>query len=153
MTSSDMCKKQHRALFLALSADCKLFPGGISSLAVQLGINKTSLANQLNPDHESKPPTFANFLELILLTGGHRSLFSVCHMNGFIPMPIDISDKDEKTAIDSFFRFVHCVSEVLGAGSEYAADGRIDAHERNALEPMLIAGIQASCDLLRTLRS
>ena len=86
MTASP--KQEHRALFLAMQADAKSFPGGIRALAELMGLNATSLANALNPDHDSQPPAFGRVLEIIKLTQGRRGVFAIAQLVGQVPMDV-----------------------------------------------------------------
>ena len=67
-------KSTHRALFLALQADAKEFPGGISGVAKLIGVNGNTLANGINPDHPTAPPPFATIVEIITLTQARRTV-------------------------------------------------------------------------------
>ena len=55
-------KQSHRALFLALQADAKEFPGGIRAIAEAMGMNGNTFANGINPDHDAPPPSFSAIL-------------------------------------------------------------------------------------------
>ena len=61
-----------------------------------------------------------------------------------------ISDAE---AVKLFLELVHTASALLGAGSEAAKDGRFDCDERKALEPLLLALMKATGELLQAVRS
>ena len=150
---NNLCKSEHRRLFLAAQADVKTFPGGITGLSEQLEINKTTLANQLNPDHEATPPTLATILELINVTGGRRSLVALCSLGNCVPFSMVIEQRGKKEAIALFLGFVSTASKTLGSGSEFASDGNFDATECAQLEMLLMDLIKSAFELLNAIKA
>lgn len=129
-------KQTDRALFLAMQADAKDFPGGIRGLANFMGRNNSTLSNQLNTEHESAPPSLEVFVELIKLTKGRRTALAIAHMVDQVTMDLpsaEVSTDDPKACVELFMALVHESSEVLSAGSEFARDLRFDGAERKAL--------------------
>ncbi|QFY42967.1 hypothetical protein F6R98_10365 [Candidatus Methylospira mobilis] len=148
-----IAKQTHRALFLALQADAKEFPGGIRSIAESMGMNGTNLANGLNPDHDALPPSFGVVLEVIMLAQAKRAVFYLTQMVGQVPMDFEVLEpRSPAEAIALFLSLVEKVSAVLGHGSHAAKDGHFDAEERKALEPMLFALMQACGILLQAIK-
>lgn len=147
-------KETHRALFLALQADAKEYPGGIRGLAEVIGINGNTLANGFNPDHEAQPPSFAVIVESIVLMQGKRSVFYMTRLVNQYPvdMDIDIGTHTGKQVVESFLTLVMASSNTLSHGSESAKDGVFDAKERNELEPLLLEMIKAATELLQLVR-
>ena len=145
-------KQEHRALFLALQADAKSFPGGIRALAELMGMNATSLANALNPDHDSQPPAFGRVLEIIKLTQGRRGVFAIAQLVGQAPMDIEYQHRSRGESIHLFLKLIHKTGVTLGQGSVAAQDGHFDAEERKHLEPLLMCLIQAAAELLTAIR-
>lgn len=145
-------KQAHRALFLALQADAKEFPGGITELALRIGLNKTTLANGLNPDNEALPPSFTTILEIILLAQARRSIFAFCQLVGQVPMDFEIEHRSPKEVVSLFLSLIHSASDLLGKGSEAAKDGNFDHDERKMLEPLLLGLMRASGELLNAVR-
>lgn len=148
-----LCKSQHRRLFLAAQADAKTFPGGITGLSEQLGINNTTLANQLNPDHESTPPTLATVLEIIVITGGARMLIALCSLGSCVPISMIVEQRSREEAIGLFLKFVSTASKALGNGSEFASDGKFNSEECAKLEVFLMSLIKSSFELLNSLKN
>ena len=144
------CKIEYRSLFLALQADAKSYPGGISALADTLGINRTSLCNCLNPDHESQPPSFAVILEIINLCDAKRAIFALAQLTDQIPMDICLSNASESSQINLFLSLVGSIAPILNNGSEAAKDGRFDAKEKKDLAPMLLSLIQVASQLYKS---
>jgi len=145
-------KQTHRALFLALQADAKEFPGGIRAIAASIGVNGNTLANAINPDHEAQPPSFAVILEIVVLAQAKRSIFALAHLVGQVPMDFELESRPPAEAVKLFLSLVKASSELFGAGSEAAMDGRFDAAERRQLEPLLLSLMKASGELLQAIR-
>lgn len=121
-------KEEFRPFFLALQADCKSFPGGITAVAERVGVTKFTLANAINPDQlASSPPSLGVLLEIITRIPGE--------------------------SIRLFLELTRKASAALGAGALAAEDGRFDAAERQELEPLLRELLQATGDLIASLRS
>ena len=145
-------KQDHRALFLALQADAKGFPTGIQGIAHSIGMNGNTLSNGLNPDHDAPPPSFAVILEIIVLTQAKRSIFALAQMVGQVPMDFEIESRPPAEAIRLFLSLVGSASKIFSEGSEAAKDGRFDAEERKTLEPLLLALMKATGELLQSIR-
>ncbi|GEM_PF-3360223 len=153
MTLNDLCKREHRRLFLALHADAKTYPGGISGLAREMGINGNTLTSQLNADSDHKPPAFSHIIELIVLTGGRRSIYAMCQLVGKVPMEMPMQDRSQEEAIRLFLKLVGTASKTFDTGSEAAADGVFCARERAVLEPLLLELLVATGELLNSIRA
>ncbi|MCW5319655.1 hypothetical protein D5039_00195 [Verminephrobacter aporrectodeae subsp. tuberculatae] len=145
-------KQTNRALFLALQADAKEYPGGIRAIAEAIGMNGNSLANGLNPGHEAQPPSLAVIIEIIVLAQAKRAVFALAHLVGQVPMDFELESRSPVEAIRLFLSLVSSASDLLGTGSEAAKDGRFDADERRQLEPLLLALMKATGELLRSVR-
>lgn len=145
-------KQTHRALFLALQADAKEFPGGVRAIAEAMGMNGNTLANGINPDHEAPPPSFSAILEILVLAQAKRTIFALAQLVGQVPMDFELEQRSPAEAVRLFLTLMHTVGDVLGKGSEAAKDGRFDADERRALEPLLLALMKASGELLQSIR-
>lgn len=145
-------KQSDRHLFLAMQADAKDFPGGIRALATNLGVNGNTLGNTLNPDHDAPPPSFALILEIIKLAQAKRTVFALAQMVGQVPMDFDLEQHSPAESVRMFLSLINTASELLGKGSVFAQDGRFDAEERRHLEPLLLALMQATGELLQTVR-
>lgn len=145
-------KQSYRALFLALQADAKKYPGGIRALAEIIGVNGSTLANNLNPDHESLPPSFATIIEIIIQTQGKSSVFAISQFVGQVPMDLMIDDNslNDSNQIAVFLKLVKRASDLLGKGSEAASDMRFDAGERRELLPLLLELMQVSALLYKS---
>lgn len=152
MRYSRPTKQIHRALFLALQADAKEYPGGIRALADIMAMNGSTLANGLNPDHEAPPPSFGVLLEIVVLAQARRTVFALAQLVGQVPMDFDMEQRSPAEAVRLFLSLVSSASEVFGKGSEAAKDGRFDAGERRALEPLLLGLMQSSAELLQSIR-
>ncbi|SFI75163.1 phage regulatory CII family protein [Nitrosomonas sp. Nm34] len=144
-------KQVHRALFLALQADAKNYPGGIRALAEALDLNGSTLANGLNPDHDSAPPTFATIVEIILLAQAKRTMFQLCSLTGQTTMDVDMegADLSEEGQVKHFLSLVASASACLNTGSKYLEDGKFDAFERKNLAPLLLALHQVTASLYK----
>ncbi len=153
MTLNDLCKTEHRQLFRALHADAKTHPGGISGLAREMGVNGNTLTSQLNPDSDHKPPAFSHIVELMILTGGRRSIYALCQLVEKVPMDMVIQERSPKEAIQLFLKLVGTASKAFDSGSEYAADGHFSAQERADLEPLLLELMRATGELLNAIRT
>ncbi|MBL8474417.1 MAG: hypothetical protein JNM98_21695 [Rhodocyclaceae bacterium] len=152
MRSTRPVKQTHRALFLALQADAKEFPGGIRAIAETMGVNGATLANGINPDHDAPPPSFGVVLEIIALAQAKRAMFALAQIVGQVPMDFEIEARGRAEAITMFLSLVSSASKILGAGSEAAKDGSFDAEERRALEPLLLQLMKATGELLVAIR-
>lgn len=153
MRKPTFIKTTNRALFLAMQADAMEYPGGISALASAMGMNATTLANGLNPDHDSYPPSFTVIVEIIKIAQARRTIFALSGLIGQVPMEFCVDQKSPEEAISLFLKLVSTASTAFGAGSDFAQDGRFDAKERKELEPMLFALMKATAELMQSLRS
>ena len=149
--SNKLCKKSMTYFFN--QADAKSYPGGITELSEQLGINKTTLANQLNPNHEATPPTFSRVLEIIIQTSGQRTLVAICALGSSVPFHMVIEERSKPEAVSLFLGFVSTASKTLGSGSEFASDGNFNATECAQLELLLMDLIKSSFELLNAIRA
>ncbi|MCW5323720.1 hypothetical protein D5039_22020 [Verminephrobacter aporrectodeae subsp. tuberculatae] len=145
-------KQTHRAMFLALQADAKEFPGGIRAIAEVIGMNGNSLSNGLNPSHEAQPPSFAVILEIIVLAQARRAVFALAHLVGQVPMDFELESRSPAEAVRMFLSLVSSASALLGTGAEAAKDGRFDADERRELEPLLLTLMKVTGELLQSVR-
>lgn len=145
-------KQDHRALFLALQADAKGFDGGISAVAGIMGINGTTLANGLNPDHDSPPPSFATVIELISLVQAKRSMFALAQLVGQYPADIEVEDRSPKEAIILFLSLIQTASNLFGVGSEFAKDNDFSVQERKELQPFLLSLMKATAELMHSIQ-
>lgn len=145
-------KQAHRALFLALQADAKEYPGGVRAIAETMGMNGNTLANGINPDHEAPPPSFSVILEIVVVAQAKRAIFALAHLVGQVPMDFELEARPPAEAVKLFLSLVKASSELFSTGSEAAMDGRFDADERRALEPLLLALMKASGELLQAIR-
>ena len=146
------CKQSDRALFLALQADAKDYPGGIRALAEDIGINGNTLGNGLNPDHDAQPPSFAVILEIVKIAQAKRTVFALAQMVGQVPMDFELEQRSPTEAVSMFLSLIHTASDLFGKGSEFAKDHRFDAVERQQLEPLLLALMKATGEMLVTVR-
>ena len=145
-------KQSHRALFLALQADAKEYPGGVRAIAEAIGMNGNTLANGINPDHDAPPPSFGVILEIVIVAQARRTVFALAHLVGQVPMDFELEPREPAEAVSLFLSLVSSASELLGVGSEAAKDGRFCADERRALEPLLLALMKATGELLQSIR-
>lgn len=145
-------KQAHRALFLALQADAKEYPGGVRAIAETMGMNGNTLANGINPDHEAPPPSFSVILEIVVVAQAKRAIFALAHLVGQVPMDFELEERPPAEAVRLFLSLVASASSLFGAGSKAAKDGRFDADERRQLEPLLLGLMKASGELLQAIR-
>ena len=145
-------KQTNRALFLAMQADAKDFPGGIRAVADYMGRNSNTLGNQLNPEHEAAPPSLEVFVELVKLCHGRRSAFAIAQLVDQVTMDLPTAQHDQTASVPLFMSLVHEASEVFSKGSEFAKDLRFDSLERKALEPLLMQLLKVTAELLKTVR-
>jgi hypothetical protein len=146
-------KITHRALFLALQADAKKYPGGIRALGEALGLNGCTLANGLNPDHDCPPPTFSTVVEIILLAQGKQSIFQLCQLVNQAPVDIEMDDdQSEAGQIEQFLALVSATSDCLSRGSNHIKDGRFDQIEKREIAPLLLALIQVAAKLYSSVK-
>lgn len=145
-------KDKHRSLFLAMQADAKDFPGGIRAVAEFMGRNAHTLGNQLNPDHDAAPPSLDVLVELMKLTRAKRTAFALAQLVDQVTMDVRFDHRSPAESVQVFMALVHESGSVLGKGSEFASDLHFDAQERKALEPLLLNLLQATVELLHSLR-
>lgn len=146
-------KQAHRALFLALQADAKEFPGGIRAIAETMGMNGSTLANGINPDHEAPPPSFTVILELVVLAQSKRAIFALAQLVGQVPMDFELEQKSPNEAVQMFLSLIGTISNLMATGSEFAKDFKFDAKERKELEPLLLLLMKATGELLQVVRA
>lgn len=145
-------KQSHRALFLALQADAKEFPGGITAIAKHLEMNGNTLANGINPDHDAQPPSMSVIIEIVVLAQAKRAVFTLSQLVGQVPMDFELESRDPAEAVRLFLSLVQSASKTLGVGSEAAQDGHFCADDRRTLEPLLLALMKATGELLQSIR-
>ncbi|MDN3512664.1 MAG: hypothetical protein NG784_15350 [Candidatus Jettenia sp.] len=147
-------KQENQALFLALQDDAKLFPeGGIYGLAERLGCNYSTLANGLNPYHESNPPSLQKTIKIIRLAQARQTVFEICRLIDEVPVRINVrpDELSDESHIQKFLSTAKKASDFLGKGAEAAMDNRFDSSERKELKALLKALIQESIMLDRAL--
>jgi len=142
-------KQDYRPLFLALQADAKTYPGGINALATALNCNPTTLANQLNPDHDTNPPCFGKILEIYNLTQGKRTIYALCQLVGMLPVPAQVETPGD--SLPTLLTTCSRMSELIKVGTEAASDLRLDAAERKELSKLLIDIIPIAAAALRAM--
>lgn len=145
-------KQSHRALFLALQADAKEYPGGVRAIAESMGMNGNTLANGLNPDHEAAAPSFSVILEIVVLAQAKRTIFALAQLVGQVPMDFEMEHREPADAIRLFMVLVNTASQSLATGSERGRDGHFCADDRRALEPLLLSLMKATGELLQAIR-
>lgn len=146
-------KEEFRPLFLALQADCKSFPGGITAVAERVGVTKFTLANAINPDQlASSPPSLGVLLEIITRIQAKRSVFELCRLVGQVPIDMEFEHRQASESIRLFLELTRKASSVLGAGALAAEDGRFDSQERKELDDLLADLMQAATELRASLR-
>lgn len=146
------CKHTDRSFFLALQADAKEYPGGIRALADMIGVNGCTLANCLNPDSETQPPSLAVMLEIIKVAQARRAVFALARLVGQGTIDISTQYRARAESVQLFLTLMHTVGEVIGKGSDFAKDNEFDASERQQLEPLLISLMQAAAELIQSMR-
>ncbi|KFJ09115.1 hypothetical protein DR66_2366 [Delftia acidovorans] len=145
-------KQTHRALFLALQADAKEFPGGISAIAKHLDMNGNTLANGINPDHESAPPSMSAVLEIIVLAQAKRTVFALSHLVGQVPMDFELEPRDPADAMRLFLALAGKAGKTVTVTSAAAADGHFCAEDRRTMEPFVLALMKAAGEFLQSIR-
>ena len=145
-------KQAHRALFLALQADAKEFPGGVKAIAETMGMNGNTLSNGINPDHDAPPPSFSAILEIVVLAQARRAVFALAQLVGQVPMDFELDQRSTAESVRLFLSLVHTASNLFSKGSEAAKDGRFDPDERRMLEPLLLSLMKATGELLQSVR-
>jgi len=146
-------KQTHRALFMAIQADAKEFPGGIRAIAESMGMNGNTIANGINPDHEAPPASLSTVVEIISLAQARRTVYALAQLVGQIPMDFELESREPAEAVRLFLSLVASASKMMGVGSEAAKDGRFCAEERRQLEPLLLALMKATGELMQAIRS
>lgn len=146
-------KQEYPSLFLALQDDAKKYPGGISALCERIGGSYSTLANGLNPFHESNPPSLEKIIKIIGLAQAEQAVFEICRLVGKVPMDIDLASDgiDDESQIKKFLLTVSKASDFISKGSQHASDGRFDAQEKRELQSMLKKIIQNAVNLHRAL--
>jgi len=146
-------KEEFRSFFLALQADCKGFPGGITAVAERVGVTKFTLANAINPDQlASSPPSLGVLLEIIPRIQAKRSVFELCRLVGQVPIDMEFEHRSPGESIRLFLELTRKASSVLGAGALAAEDGRFYSLERKELDDLLAELMQAATELRASLR-
>lgn len=111
-------KEEYRPLFLALQADCKSFPGGITALAERIGVTKFTLASAVNPDQtNASPPSLGVLLEVITLAQARRTVFELCHLVGQIPIDVDVEESSARDSVHLFLALTQKASNGCSSSS------------------------------------
>lgn len=148
----DPAKAKHRGVFLALRADAKEFPGGISAYAAQTGRNPHIVADQINPDNDKSPPSFSGLLDLIQTTGAHRTLNALAYLGHRATIPLPESSRPTADAMQHFLELSARASAATGFAASALADNNLNAQERDQLGLELDAPIAAAADFRASLR-
>ncbi|MAK91900.1 MAG: hypothetical protein CMI13_11780, partial [Oleibacter sp.] len=114
-------------------------------------VNNTTLANQICPNNSTSPPSLARLFEIIMLTGGRRTVPAICRLNSTTPLPITLRPKTPLESIRCFMAFTRQMGEALNKGSEFAEDLKFSASEREQLLPILLDGQKAILELIQSL--
>lgn len=142
-------KNEYRNVFQALEADIKT-GGGYRGITDQLNVTEKTLRNQVDPDCDVRPPTLDNFLEIINLTKGKRTVSALASLVDKALIDLDYSD-DDSNQVDVFLKVAGRASKLLSTGFEAAEDNRFDAIERDQLLPLLLELMQISGQLYKAL--
>lgn len=145
-------KTDYRSVFKAMDADIKT-GGGYGDITSQLNVTEKTLRNQVDPNCDVSPPTLANFLEIINLTKGKRTVSALASLVDKALIDLDYSDCCDKSQVEVFLQLATKASKLLSTGLEAAEDNRFDAIEREQLLPLLLELIQVSGKLCKRLNS
>lgn len=149
---TDPTKKRFRPVFIALCADAKSHPGGITALARLENRNPTVVSDQINPDNFQKsPPTLGCFLELLENGQARRAIAALNYMVGMGAFELPAEERNQRDAIHHFLDLSARCSDATGTAAKALEDGRLNAEEREALRIMLDALITAAASFRSTL--
>lgn len=142
-------KISHPRLVKAMQADCKSYPGGIVALASDLGINGTNFSNSLNINHDTSAPAFWLVIEIILRTGGERTLVQLKGFGNDDP----VADMDIKDAMPVLMNLVNQASKFTAEFLDRASDGDVCTKDKFELEEFLLNVQKATDVCLRAVRN
>lgn len=148
----DPTKMRFRSVFIALCADSKRYPGGITALARLEGRNPTVVSDQINPDNFQKsPPTLGTFLELVENGQARRTIQALNYMVGMGAFEFPAEERNQRDAMHHFLDLSARCSDAIGAAATALEDGRLNAEERESLRLMLDALISVAASFRSTL--
>lgn len=136
-TDAEHPKTRFRPVFVALHCDAKRYPGGVTALANELGMNPSVLADKLNPNIFDKVPTARELLEVFERTRSVPTANALALLIDRTTVRIGDADASPREVVQAFMALTRRASEAMAQGAEALEDGRIDPDERAVLEPMV----------------
>ena len=129
-------KARNRSLFVALQADAKRYPGGISALAHEMGMDPRVLADKINPNCFDKVLKVGELLELIERLESVRAVNVIASYvdRTTVSVPAVTSPAEVMRA---FMALTRRASDAMATGAKALEDERLDAGERAELLPLL----------------
>ena len=129
-------KARNRSLFVALQADAKRYPGGISALAHEMGMDPRVLADKINPNCFDKVLKVGELLDLIERLESVRAVNVIASYvdRTTVSVPAVTSPAEVMRA---FVALTRRAADVMASGAKALEDERLDAPEREELLPLL----------------
>lgn len=146
-------KSRFPAVFRALQADARDYPGGLPAVAEQLGRNYGSLRNAISPTNPNNEPTAELIFELIEACGAHRTVTAIARLGDMTAIPMcDASGGEPADVGNAFMEVVQRAGAVNARTVEALADGRLSSSERDEVADLLDNLISAAVQMRAVVR-
>ena len=137
LTQAEHPKTRFRAVFVSLHGDAKRYPGGVTALAHELGMNPAVLADKLSPNIFDKVPTVRELLEVFERTHSVPTANALALLLDRTTVPVAVAHQAPRDVAMSFLSLVKQAGAATSMGADALVDGALDADERAALGPLL----------------
>ncbi len=106
------------------------FPGGVSALAVRMGISANVLQNKVNPSQEYHKLTLNEAVKMQAITGDRRILHAMADSLGCVCIQLPSHDQaGDMELLDSFMSVVSELGDLSAEFQQSWADGKITPKE------------------------
>lgn len=146
-------KERHRTFFVALHNAMIRSPGGISHVARLQGRNVHAMSNAYNPNSMDAMPTVESLLDTIEQVQPVQALDVLNLACGRTSVAVEAAPRSPAETVKLFLALVKQAGAASAAAADALADGRLDAHEREALITLLDALITAAVEFQAVARS
>jgi hypothetical protein len=146
-------KEQFRAVFRAMHADLRHWPGGTTAVAEQLGKHAGVLCNKFNPDCLDHAPTLHDWLQVMELIGAKRAASALALLVGQVAVDVPPAEDLPVDVVLAFLDVVQKAGALMSEAASDLADGRLDAQERERAAVVLDALLGAAMQMRALLRS
>ena len=140
-------KQRFPAVFRALQADARDYPGGLPALSDQLGRAYGGVKNALCPTNYDAEPTAELIFDVIEAGGGQRTVTAIARLGDMTALPMcDLGHGEPADVGNAFMGVVRRAGAVNQRTVEALSDNKLTSMERdevaNLLDDLIGAAVQ-----------